>query len=305
MNFRKLAQITGHSGSIYSLHKSFTNAHFLSYGADKMAVEWNLSSLKNTPFVVTDEHAIYSCSTFKINNIEHVLLGNSAGELHLIDYTNKTELRNIHFHNTTVFASLIWVDPKLAVTADASGTICLWNLEDFSLVNTKKVASDKIRCLSILKTTSEEFLLVGSSAGELLLLNQNLELVTKHQFSGTGVTSIATINDSQILVGTRNAYLYNVNFSKYNFEIQQSIPAHNYAIYSIVLYPEKNLFFTASRDKTIKMWDLRSLKVIQRIDRLTGGHKNSVNTLLLNKEENKLLSAGDDKSIIIWELLFN
>ena len=40
-----------------------------------------------------------------------------------------------------------------------------------------------------------------------------------------------------------------------SYTLIKSIPAHNYAIYDIVFSPNAKLFATASRDKTVKIWD--------------------------------------------------
>ena len=79
-----------------------------------------------------------------------------------------------------------------------------------------------------------------------------------------------------------------------------SIPAHNYAIYEIGFDPTGKYFATASRDKTVKIWDYNSMGVIERLAGNDGkGHINSVNTLLWMKN-GTLLTAGDDRAIQSW-----
>jgi len=87
-----------------------------------------------------------------------------------------------------------------------------------------------------------------------------------------------------------------------DFQLLHSIPAHNYAIYSIVFSPDKNRFATASRDKTIKIWNTDDFSLIHRIDfEKNDGHKNSVNKLIWNNLTGQLISASDDRSIMVWE----
>ena len=60
---------------------------------------------------------------------------------------------------------------------------------------------------------------------------------------------------------------------------------------------------TASRDKTMKIWDANNFKLLKVIDTVrNGGHINSVNTLRWSKYNNWLISGSDDRSIIIWEI---
>ena len=80
-----------------------------------------------------------------------------------------------------------------------------------------------------------------------------------------------------------------------------SIPAHNYAIYDIAFDPTGNYFATASRDKSVKIWDYNSLSVLERLEGNDGkGHINSVNKLLW-LEDGTLLSAGDDRAVQSWK----
>ena len=81
-------------------------------------------------------------------------------------------------------------------------------------------------------------------------------------------------------------------------QLVKKIPAHNYAIYSIVSLNNKNTILTSSRDKTIKVWS-SDLTFMQRLDFKDGGHKHSVNKIR-KLDEDRFVSVSDDKSIIIW-----
>ena len=113
-----------------------------------------------------------------------------------------------------------------------------------------------------------------------------------------------------------------------NHQPSQSIPAHNYAIYSIVFSPDGKYFATASRDKTIKIWDANNLNVLSRINKESfDGHINSVNKLMwttspksspresvLSRDQkglsnspagvvgSYLISASDDRKVMVWEI---
>lgn len=80
------------------------------------------------------------------------------------------------------------------------------------------------------------------------------------------------------------------------------IPAHWYAINDLKLSPDGKYFASASRDKTIKIWDANSYELLKVLDNEKfEGHTHSVNSLLW-VNEHLLLSTGDDRQIIAWEI---
>jgi WD40 repeat protein len=81
------------------------------------------------------------------------------------------------------------------------------------------------------------------------------------------------------------------------------IPAHNFGIYDLVISPDKSLLASASRDKSVKIWDLNDLSPLDKIARPKyEAHTHSVNTLLWNDNPELLISAGDDRKIKCWKI---
>ena len=88
-----------------------------------------------------------------------------------------------------------------------------------------------------------------------------------------------------------------------SYSLLKSVPAHNFAIYDITFSPDHKLFATASRDKTLKIWDFKTMELLVRINKENfDGHVNSVNKLYWSTFNDYLISAGDDKSLIIWKI---
>ena len=89
--------------------------------------------------------------------------------------------------------------------------------------------------------------------------------------------------------------------------LEQRIPAHNFTINSIALNPKPsfNMIATASRDKSIKIWDAKSLELYKVINsQKQYAHQRSVNNILW-LDDYYLISASDDKSLILWHLEIN
>ena len=72
---------------------------------------------------------------------------------------------------------------------------------------------------------------------------------------------------------------------------------HEKAVLDLCFIDSKTLV-SASQDKSIRIWDLTTLKEIKSLK----GHDASVSSIVYNKQSNSLISAGLDSKIIVWNL---
>ncbi|MGC1878122.1 MAG: F-box/WD40 repeat-containing protein, partial [Rhabdochlamydiaceae bacterium] len=84
---------------------------------------------------------------------------------------------------------------------------------------------------------------------------------------------------------------HNMKAGKYRL---QTLEGHQHSVNSILVFGDK--LISASSDRTIKIWDLSSGKVLQTLE----GHQRWVNSILVDRD--KLISASSDCTIKIWDL---
>ena len=82
-------------------------------------------------------------------------------------------------------------------------------------------------------------------------------------------------------------------------QLINEIPAHNFVVYDLVTNQTGSIVISASRDKTLKVWDTETMSFLQRIDHKLAGHRHSVN-VIIPLDTHKWVSASDDKRILIW-----
>jgi WD40 repeat protein len=143
--------------------------------------------------------------------------------------------------------------------------------------------------------------LIGSSDNSIYVFDiVKMQLIEKienaHQNS---VFSIENIN-GVIVSGGRDARLNTWTYPA--FEPKNSQEAHWYTINDLLYIESFDALITASRDKSIRLWDAGSLQPLHTLGLQQGGHMNSVNTLLFDEKNQFLYSAGDDRSIIRYTI---
>jgi len=300
MLITKKAELSGHSSAVYALERGNYPHTVFSAGADKIVAEWNLETFTPEKFSVKTDAAVYSLCHITESGL--LVIGLSNGSLHVIDLKEKKEIRYIKHHDSAVYDIKYIFSLNLLFTCDGSGKLCVWELKDFKLLMTLPLCNEKIRQIAIHPEGKEIAVACGDNDIRIFdtsYFNEKFRL-SGHSMSVNSVKYIR--NGTILLTGGKDAHL-NIYELQNNYALLKSIPAHNFAIYSIAESEDKKLFFTASRDKTIKVWDSSNFEVIARLDNKEyNGHGNSVNKVYFSGYKNRLVSAGDDRSVIVWEV---
>lgn len=299
MKVKKLASLKGHEASIYALSEGIESGTLFSAGGDKTITEWNLQDFVPQLFAVRLTAAIYSLAASKKKRI--LAAGNAAGELHIIDKYKIEEISLLKLSMEGIFEILFVDELNLMFVTSADGYLHIVSSDTYNIIEQLKISDSKIR--QLIYDNVNEQLFAACTNGSVYtvgLKSKKVGIIIKLENDSVNCIYMDHVN-CRLLVGTKNARLQ--SYSLGNFELQQDIPAHNYALYSIVGHSNGKWIATGSRDKTIKVWNLADLSVLVRIDaEKYDGHVNSVNKLVWSAYKDQLLSASDDRSIMAWEI---
>lgn len=81
-------------------------------------------------------------------------------------------------------------------------------------------------------------------------------------------------------------------------QIVRSIAAHTEPILAMTLNANETQLFTASGDRTVKVWEVTTGKRLQ----VLAGHSGSVTSIVLGKDGKRAYTGSADRSIKVWDL---
>lgn len=290
----KRRMLSGHSGAIYDIvlgddHLCFTTS------ADKYTVRWNYLTGEQDSLAIQLNNSGFRVAFNSTYNL--LAIGTAKGGIHVIDLSSRKEVRFLTQHQTSIFSLTYNPSTNEFYSGDAEGYFCVWSGATFDLELTLPFVCGKIRQLR-LNEEGTHVALCGQDGIVRVLETTFFNVVSEFKVHSSGV-NCAVFKDEKLYVGGKNAYLSLWNWK--DGKRLQEIPAHNYAIYDMILLHNQQIIVTASFDKTIKVWNSKDLSIIKRIEAKNGGHTHTVNRLA-KVSENSFLSVGDDRKIIVWEV---
>lgn len=292
VQFTRNYTINGHAGPVYSL--TVGPNHFYSSSGDRFITRWEKTSGVQDDFVIKLDMASYAIKFIEHNGV--LVVGISNGTLYLFDTASKKELKCFTQHKSAIFSIEENKDNHHLYVGDEDGYLSIWNTLTWELEMIVNLNCGKVRALHY--SSIKKLLFIGKQNGEISMFEtefyNEIKCFRAHK---NGVSSILFCDKRDLLAsGGNDAHIRIWNIKG---EPLKAIPAHNYTIYSLVRM-SNDLFLSASRDKSIKIWLGFYDEVIQKIDAKVKGHNSSVNTMVkLNEKE--FLSGGDDKKIICFK----
>lgn len=285
----KHKELGSHSAPAYYLN-TFIDGKIISCAGDNILASWDLTSMMPHNFMVKLEGHPYAC-VYDVSS-DLLFIGTSAGKLHWINCAGKKELKLFDLHKKAIYDMAVFNDCLYVSSGD--GSLSIWDINDMALLRHVPISDNKLRRFDIVEGND---LLLSDSNGILHKLDSNLNELLTIDINDKAV-NVCRFYKDYIIAGGWDAHLR--FFNRSTGELIKAIAAHNFAIYDLQINHEHGVLASASRDKTIKLWDLKTLDLLQRVDHKMGGHTRSVNALKWMCDV--LVSTGDDGKVIAWDL---
>ncbi|MEY4987212.1 MAG: hypothetical protein RL567_991 [Bacteroidota bacterium] len=293
LKIERIDTFAGHRGAVYALCQGQESHVFYSAGSDGWVVQWDLQKPDIGKVVAQITGSIYAMVYDE--NAGILWVGQNFEGVHGILVADQTRVFSIQLPQLAIY-SLAILDGHVWV-GHQDGLITVIDQQAQAIKKRIKSGEHNIRCFCQLPNSE---MAVGSSDGYIRIFKADFSLKKAWLAHSNSVFSIIQQDEYIISVG-RDAHIRKWNLKGEG--IGAGVPAHIYTINSVVKSPDGQYLATGSMDKTIKIWDPASLKLLKVLDFARyGGHKNSINRLIWSTYQDFLVSGSDDKNISVWKI---
>ncbi len=289
----------GHSGAVYALSKGFSEEQFFSVGGDGSLVEWTLSSDTGKMVAMFNEPVFSICVD---ENHSTIYCGTQVGNLYKISYSKEEKPQSLIIHRGAIFEIKIFEDNIYTIGSD--GMLAEINRADFKFQIAWKISYSGLRTFE-LDSMNRCYYIAGQNG---LIFKFDLQskasgLVYSIESQKTIFTIALDVSSYTLYIGGMDALLRALDIRNCK-ELAEPIKAHWFTINSIKIIEPHALIATSSRDKSIRLWEMETLKLIKEISiSKYNGNERSVNNLLWMESSNLLISASDSKLVKSWKII--
>jgi WD40 repeat protein len=292
--------LEGNKDAIYALVSGADPNILFSAGGDGMIIRWDLAHKGDGELVARLPAAIYGLQYFADANM--MLAGTRFGGLYALDLKTHKQKALIDLKHD-IFKLCLLPEQNLVAAACANGYLYFVQAETLDIVHL--IQPGQASCRTLALSPDGGYLASGWSDGMIRVYDTN-SFAEIQSFTAHTPSVFALVYNrvgDKLISGGRDAQI-RVWDTAISYIETKKIPAHLFTVNDLVMIPEYGLMASASRDKTVKIWDSENFDLLKVIDRAKlPAHSHSVNKLLWTGYENNLVSAGDDKVIRIWGII--
>ena len=297
----------GHVDVVYRVEAAPDPNQFFSAGSDGFIARWDARTGENLGALMRGSRPVYALLTVQEEGL--LAIGQNDGGMHLVNLDANQLERSVQVHTEAVF-DFAWLPQRLLVAAAGDGSLTLWQPGEWRCLHQQTLSTQRLRCLAL--SPDKRWLAVGGSDWQIRLLEvASMRQVAAWQGHDNSVFTLAWHpTQPWLLSGGRDARLKAWQLDALPAPSEKppclfNIPAHTLALNHLCFSPDGHWLATASMDKTLKIWNAQTLKLLKVVDRRRHtAHTSSVNRALWLPESNGLITCSDDRQVLGWQLHF-
>ena len=209
----------------------------------------------------------------------------------LWDVNQGKSIRDFSGHADAVVGLNVSRDGTKIITGSNDKTARIWNVADGKVVATLTGHAGPVSAVFL--SDDNNRVATGSADQSVRFWEaasgRELERMTRHKATISGV---AMLSDNKSIVSAGGDKLVRV----WTPAAVRIFAGHQGPVLSVAVHPGGGQLFTASADKSIKVFDVNNGNVLRTL----AGHSGAVKAVALTKDGNKVVSGSDDKSFRVW-----
>lgn len=268
----------GHKGPVYAFDGVYSG------GSDAYLVQWNLETGEGLALAKAPDAIFGLCATDS-----GVFLSTLGGSL--FHYTQGESIRLLLKLDCSIYK--LAYSHGILSAIDQKGRY--WESENFQDWSQTQVHEGSLRGLF----RSEGLLMLSGAQGQVV--ERKGDAWVKHaDESNETIYSLVKSRETLITAG-KDAQIRAWHKEEDDWIVQQSIPAHMNSIYALSLSHDGRFLISASRDRSMKIWDAQTLELLKVMDasKSKEAHTRSVNHAQW-LDDRRFITAGDDGQIKLW-----
>ncbi|CAA9957504.1 F-box/WD repeat containing protein pof1 [Pyrenophora teres f. maculata] len=303
-------ELSGHRNDVRALALSSDDRMLASASSGGLKI-WNI---KTQNCLRTLECGYALCCAF-LPGDKIVVVGTKDGDIELYDIAASTLLDKISAHEGAVWTMQVHPDGKSLITGSADKSVKFWNFDivQEEIPGTKRTTPRLKLTESRILKVNDDVLSIQVSPDSRLLAVATLDNTVKVFFVDSlklflnlyghklPVLNMSISGDSKLIAtcsADKNVRIWGLDFG----DCHKALFGHEDSIMQISFIPhpvdgeERHIFFSASKDRTIKSWDGDKFQQIQKFR----GHHGEIWAMTVARTGDFLVTASHDKSLRIW-----
>ncbi|MDR3109376.1 MAG: WD40 repeat domain-containing protein [Planctomycetaceae bacterium] len=214
--------------------------------------------------------------------------------------TNEAAIRNIETGETynikcdSNITSIIFApDGKTFVTGGENGVFAIWQVADGKRLN--RFVTHTVAVSALAFSPRGDYLITSDIAGHVLLWNTATgKNMTSYEEHKTAINSIAIKPDlSQVLTASDKQ----VGCWKSDGTLIKMLDKHSGTVTSVRFRPDGNVFVSGSRDKTVVIWDAKTLTPTKTI----GGFNDTITAIDFTSDSKQMVIGSQEGRAVLFE----